>query len=590
MLMVRQRLAELKANPPECRCGLCAPAHNGIVGLFWAILFSLPCWLGLWAGALFPLRPAVLGMTGSPRRGPPPLAPAVAAALRTRRQALFPAGLCRSAERLAPAAADRAQLLAVLRLGEQRLRLALGHVGGAHNAVQASADAHPRVVPLVHGVVVGVGHSRTDPCHGPGHPEDGQDFPGVLKGHQLCLTVKMDERLLLETTSARPVAHPRFRMSSSGPGFPRRAGATGPVGVVSERGGAKASPLRLAELDQHAPLLTVTWLPWPANWVPQTLALKTPAFCWLLDRATPPALMMALSCELASVTVAPAMVTTLSRLPLTKATPPAATRYVVLLGTLAGHRNAVDGDDVVAGALRAGQRACLRQTGEGLPWFSGVGAGVIGVDSAWVKLACGSVFCGAAGAVVVGAGVAAAGGAGAGVTTGSDVVGSSSAAAETASESNDVTDAGGDESVVATDELVAGSGLALDSLCCADSVVFGLPEADADGSAFDDPVPGASSVVEALAPEDDVAELSDEAVLGLPVGEDELSDAVLSAWAIPVPLASAIPMPRLTAPAPSHRYGSRPAGFARWTAPLRRTEPLRRLPERSLPAMTALTL
>lgn len=53
MLMVRQRLAELKANPPECRCGLCAPAHNGIVGLFWAILFSLPCWLGLWAVLCF---------------------------------------------------------------------------------------------------------------------------------------------------------------------------------------------------------------------------------------------------------------------------------------------------------------------------------------------------------------------------------------------------------------------------------------------------------------------------------------------------------------------------------------------------------
>ena len=189
-------------------------------------------------------------------------------------------------------------------------------------------------------------------------------------------------------------------------------------------------------------------------------------------------------------------------------------------------------------------------TGEGLSWFSGVGAGVIGVDSAWVKLACGSVFCGAAGAVVVGAGLAAAGAAGAGVTTGSDVVGSSSAAAETPSESVDVTD--------------AASGLALDSLCCADSVVFGLSESDAEGdSAFEDAVPGESSVVETLPPEDDVGELSDEAVLGLPVDEGELSDAVLSAWAIPVPLASAIPRPRLTAPAPSHRYGSRPADLAR---------------------------
>ena len=169
--------------------------------------------------------------------------------------------------------------------------------------------------------------------------------------------------------------------------------------------------------------------------------------------------------------------------------------------------------------------------------------------------------------------MAVAGGAGGEVTTGCDVVGSSSAAAETPSESVDVSDAGGDESVVATDELASGSGLAFDSLCCADSVVFGLPEADADGSAFDDAVPGESSVVAALPPaasrEDDVAELSDEAVLALLVGEEELSDAVLSAWAIPVPLASAIPIPRLTAPAPSQRYGSRPADFVRWARPLR---------------------
>ena len=213
-------------------------------------------------------------------------------------------------------------------------------------------------------------------------------------------------------------------------------------------------------------------------------------------------------------------------------------------------------------------------TGEGLSWFSGVAAGVIGVDSAWVKLACGSVFCGAAGAVVVGAGLAAAGAAGAGVTTGSDVVGSSSAAAETPSESVDVTDAASGlalDSLCCADSVVFGLSAAdaegdsaFDSLCCADSVVFGLSESDAEGdSAFEDAVPGESSVVETLPPEDDVGELSDEAVLGLPVDEGELSDAVLSAWAIPVPLASAIPIPRLTAPAPSHRYGSRPADLAR---------------------------
>jgi hypothetical protein len=236
-----------------------------------------------------------------------------------------------------------------------------------------------------------------------------------------------------------------------------------------------------------------------------------------------------------------------------------------------------------------------------------VGAGVIGVGPAWVTLPCVSVFCGAAVAVVVGVGEIAAGGAGAGVTTGSDVVGSSSAAAETPSESVDITDAGGDESVVATDELVAGSGLAaLDSLCCADSVVFGLSEADAEGdSAFDDTVSVEPSVVEALpraaSPDDDVAELSDEALLALlvddeelsdavPVDDEALSDAVLSAWAIPVPLASAIPTPRPTAPAPSHRYGSQPADFAQWALPLRWTNPLPRLPECSLRATTPPTL
>ena len=72
------------------------------------------------------------------------------------------------------------------------------------------------------------------------------------------------------------------------------------------------------------------------------------------------------------------------------------------------------------------------------------------------------------------------------------------------------------------------------------------------------------------------------------LGEEEVSEPVSSAWAIPDPLAKAAPTPKVIAPAPSQAYAWARCGLARRAPALRFVVALARLCDRCPPAIELL--